>query len=211
LIREPGFHQTIRQIHKTGRRGFGSMQANPLKTMPALISLVAAIIAFRFLPHPGNVAPIGAFALIGGFYLGRRYALVVPFVALFLSDLFLNQQAGYAAFHWPRMIDWAAFLLIGMAGLAVRDRSWKMKLGATFATPFFFFAASNFGVWLTGINLAGVPYAKTLAGLTECYVAGLPFLRGTVLGDWGFAALFIAVMQLAATSSRAEVAAPVRK
>jgi hypothetical protein len=170
--------------------------------MTALISLVAAIVAFRFLPHPGNVAPIGAFALIGGFYLGKRYALIVPFAALFLSDLFLNQQAGYAAFHWPRMIDWAAFLVIGMAGLAVRDRGWKMKLGATFTTPLFFYAVSNFGVWLTGINLAGVPYAKTLAGFTECYVVGLPFLRGTLLGDWGFAALFVALMHLAAVSSQ---------
>lgn len=187
------------------------MAANPLKSMPVLLSLVAAIIAFRFLPHPGNVAPIGAFALIGGFYLGRRYALIVPFVALFLSDLILNQQAGYAAFHWPRMIDWTAFLLIGMVGLAVRDRGWKMKLGGIFATPFFFFAVSNFGVWLTGINLAGVPYAKTFAGLTECYVAGLPFLRGTMFGDWGFAALFIALMQLAAARSMADAAVPVRK
>ena len=187
------------------------MLANPLKTMPALISLVAAIIAFRFLPHPGNFAPIGAFALIGGFYLGRRYALIVPFVALFLSDLFLNQQAGYAAFHAPRMIDWAAFLLIGLAALAVRERGWKMKLGATFTTPFFFFAVSNFGVWLTGINLAGVPYAKTFSGLVECYVAGLPFLRGTMLGDWGFAALFIGVMHLAAASAGTEVTATARK
>ena len=170
--------------------------------MPALLSLVAAIVAFRFLPHPANVAPIGAFALIGGFYLGRRYALWVPFAALFLSDLFLNHQAGYAAFHWPRMIDWAAFLLIGMAALSVRERGWKTKLAATFATPFFFFAVSNFGVWLTGINLAGTPYPKTLAGLAECYVAGLPFLRGTMLGDWGFAALFVAIMHLAAVSQK---------
>jgi len=175
--------------------------------MPALLSLVAAIVACRFLPHPGNVAPIGAFALIGGFYLGRRYSLIVPFAALFLSDIFLNQQAGYAAFHWPRMIDWAAFLFIGMAGLAVRERGWKMKLGAAFVTPFFFFAVSNFGVWLTGINLAGLPYAKSAAGLVECYVAGLPFLRGTMLGDWGFAALFVAVMHLAAASSHSEGAA----
>jgi hypothetical protein len=77
-----------------------------------------------------------------------------------------------------------------------------MKLGATFTTPFFFYAVSNLGVWLTGINLAGVPYAKTFAGLTECYVAGLPFLRGTMLGDWGFAALFVALMHLAAATSR---------
>lgn len=179
--------------------------------MSALISLVAAIVAFRFLPHPGNVAPVGAFALIGGFYLGKKHALWVPFAALFLSDLFLNIQAGYSAFHWPRMIDWAAFLLIGMAALAVRERGWKTKLGATFVTPFFFYAVSNLGVWLTGINLAGVPYAKTLNGLTECYIAGLPFLRGSVLGDWGFAALFIAVMHLASASSKTEPAAALRK
>jgi hypothetical protein len=204
---------TKQSAKSTRRRGvfFRNMLANPLKTMPTLISLVAAIIAFRFLPHPGNVAPIGAFALIGGFYLGRRYALIVPFVALFLSDLFLNQQAGYAAFHWPRMIDWAAFLLIGMAALAVRGRNWKMKLATIFVTPFFFFAVSNFGVWLTGINLAGVPYAKTFGGLIECYVAGLPFLRGTMLGDWAFSALFIAVMHLAAASSKTEPAALVRR
>ena len=41
---------------------------------------------------------------------------------------------------------------------------------------------------------------------------GLPFLRGTMLGDWGFAALFVAVMHLAAASSqRAETAVSVRK
>jgi hypothetical protein len=184
------------------------MTANPLKkTMPALIALVAAIAAFRFLPHPDNLAPVGAFALIGGFYLGRRYALWVPFAALFLSDLILNVQAGYAAFHWPRMIDWAAFLLIGLAATAVRERSWQAKLATTIATPFFFFAVSNFGVWLTGINLAGAPYAKSAAGLAECYLAGLPFLRGTVLGDWAFTALFAAAMQLAAVSLRGKAAA----
>ena len=74
--------------------------------------------------------------------------------------------------------------LIGLAATAVRERSWQAKLATTIATPFFFFAVSNFGVWLTGINLAGVPYAKTFAGLLECYAAGLPFLRGTMLGDW---------------------------
>lgn len=170
--------------------------------MPALISLVVAIIAFRFLPHPENFTPIGAFALIGGFYLGKRFALWVPFAALFFSDLFLNLNAGFSAIYWPRAIDWSAFLLIGLAALAVRERGWKMKLGATLVTPVFFFAVSNFGVWLTGINLAGVPYAKTTAGLAECYAAGLPFLRGTLLGDWGFAALFTAVMMLAAAKSK---------
>lgn len=165
--------------------------------MPALITLIAAIAAFRFLPHPENFTPLAAFALVGGFYLGKRHALWVPLAALFLSDLILNLQAGYPAFHWPRSIDWAVLLLIGAAALAVRNRGWKWKLATVFAAPWLFFAVSNFGVWMTGINLAGQPYAKTTAGLVECYAAGLPFLRGTLLGDWGFTALFVGVMQLA--------------
>lgn len=167
-----------------------------------IVSLVAAIVAFRLLPHPENFAPIGAFALIGGFYLGKRHALWVPVAALFVSDLVLNSRAGYSVFHWPRLIDWSAFLLIGLAALAVRERGWKPRLGTVIAAPFFFFAVSNFGVWLTGLNLAGVPYAKSLAGLAECYLAGLPFLRGTVLGDWGFVALFAGVLHLASRSVR---------
>jgi hypothetical protein len=175
--------------------------------MPLILALVAAIAAFRLLPHPENFAPVGAFALIGGFYLGKRYALWVPLVALFVSDLILNHWNGYAAFHWPRLIDWGAFLLIGLAALAVRERGWKSRLATTIAAPFFFFAVSNFGVWLTGLNLAGVPYAKNLAGLAECYLAGLPFLRGTVLGDWGFVALFAAALQLASRFHRPATAA----
>jgi len=177
--------------------------------MPALIPLVAAIIACRLLPHPENFSPVGAFALVGGFYLGKRHALWVPFAALFISDLFLNLNAGFSAIYWPRAIDWAAFIIIGLAALAVRERGWKMKLGATLGTPFFFFTVSNFGVWLSGINLAGSPYAKTTAGLAECYAAGLPFLRGTVLGDWGFAALFTGVMMLAAVKSKPAASAPI--
>ena len=177
--------------------------------MPALIPLVAAIIACRLLPHPENFSPVGAFALIGGFYLGKRHALWVPFAALFISDLFLNLNAGFSAIYWPRAIDWAAFIIIGLAALAVRERGWKMKLGATLGTPLFFFTVSNFGVWLSGINLAGAPYAKTTAGLAECYAAGLPFLRGTVLGDWGFAALFTVVMMLAASKSKPAASAPI--
>jgi len=172
--------------------------------MLALASLVVAMIAFRFSPHPENVAPIGAFALMGGLYLSRRFALVVPVAALVLSDLFLNMQMGYPALHAPRLLDYAAFLCIGMAGLAIRERGWKMQFGGALAVPVFFYAVSNFGVWLTGLGLSGQPYAKSFAGLAECYVAGLPFLRGSMLGDWGFMALFAGVMALAAASTRGE-------
>ena len=177
----------------------------------SLISLVVAMIAFRFMPHPENVAPIGAFALMGGLYLNRRLALVVPVMALVLSDLVLNTQMGYSAFHAPRLMDYSAFLMIGVAGLAIRNQGWKIQFGSAVSVPFFFYAVSNFGVWLTGLGLSGQPYAKSFAGLVECYVAGLPFLRGSMLGDWGFMALFAGVMALATAGLRSERAVAIAR
>jgi hypothetical protein len=158
----------------------------------ALLMVVAAGI-FRLTAHEfhwWNIAPVGAMALLGGMYLGRRYALWVPLAVLAVSDVLLNVWMGYPMFYWPRAFDYGAFLLIGLLGLWARDGKLGSKISAVIATPFLFFLISNFAVWLFGMNLANEPYAKTLPGLIDCYAAGLPFLRGTILGDWGFMASF---------------------
>jgi len=129
-------------------------------------------------------------ALLGGMYLGRRYALWVPLAVLAATDIVLNVWMGYPIIYWPRGFDYAAFLLVGLIGLWARERKIGVKVGAAIATPFVFFLISNFAVWAFGLSLANAPYAKTLSGLVECYAAGLPFLRGTMLGDWAFMALF---------------------
>ena len=49
--------------------------------------------------------------------------------------------------------------------------------GAVALNAGLFFLISNFGVWLEGF------YPQTFAGLIECYVAGLPFLGYSLLGD----------------------------
>ena len=148
---------------------------------------------FRLAAHEfqwWNIAPLAAMALVGGMYLGRRFALWVPLAVLLLTDLILNVQMGYPALYWPRAFDYGAFLLVGLLGLWARERKLGIKIGAALATPFLFFLVSNFAVWLFGMNLANAPYAKTLSGLAECYSAGLPFLRGTMIGDWAFMAVF---------------------
>jgi hypothetical protein len=165
--------------------------------MPSFIALIVSLVLFRLLPHPANLAPAGALALMGGMYLGKRWALALPFIALFISDSLLNVQMGSPLFDWGRLVDYGAFLMIGMAGLVLRNAGRSGKLSAALATPFFFFLVSNLGVWLFGLGIGGVPYAKTLTGLATCFTAALPFLSGTVLGDWGFMALFAAVLMLA--------------
>lgn len=157
------------------------------------ILMVLGVGVFRLTAHEfhwWNIAPVGAMALLGGMYMGRRYALWVPLAVLAVTDILLNVWMGYPMFYWPRAFDYGAFLLIGLLGLWTRDRKVGAKISAVIATPFLFFFISNFAVWLFGMSLANVPYDKTLPGLMECYAAGLPFLRGTVIGDWGFMALF---------------------
>lgn len=149
-----------------------------------------------------NITPVAAMALLGGMYMGRRYALWVPLAVLAVTDVVLNVRMGYPMIYWPRAFDYAAFLLVGLLGLWARERKLGTKISAAIATPFLFFVISNFAVWLFGMNLANAPYAKTLSGLAECYAAGLPFLRGTVIGDWAFMAAFaLSAILLRRTSS----------
>ena len=147
--------------------------------------------------HWWNIAPLAAMALVGGVYFGRRYALWVPLAVLVLTDVVLNARMGYPLIYWPRAFDYGAFVLVGLLGLWVRERRPAAKLGAALATPFLFFAISNFAVWLFGLNLANEHYPRTFGGLLNCYAAGLPFLRGTVIGDWAFMTVFALAVLLA--------------
>jgi membrane-associated HD superfamily phosphohydrolase len=167
-----------------------------LKERTSMILAILMVLGaglFRLAAHEfqwWNVAPIGAMALLGGMYLGRRHALWVPLAVLASTDLVLNAAMGYPILYWPRLVDYGAFAVIGLLGLWARERKPAMKIGAALATPFAFFLISNFAVWLFGLNLANEQYPKTLAGLLACYAAGLPFLRGTMIGDWAFMTLF---------------------
>ncbi len=175
--------------------------------MLAILMILGAAV-FRLTAHEfhwWNIAPLAAMALLGGMYFGRRYALWVPLAVLAVTDIVLNAWMGYPLLYAPRVIDYAAFVLIGLAGMGVRTRGTPVKVGAAIATPFLFFLVSNFGVWLFGLNLASERYPKTLAGLTECYAAGLPFLRGTVAGDWAFMVAFALALVLVRQTSNARL------
>ena len=145
-----------------------------------VVVLILVAAASRLLPHAPNFTPVAALGLFAGATMGRRAAWLVPFGALLLSDLFLgfyhpvSMLFNYGAF--------AACLLIG-AGWLSRKRSLPRLGGAALTSSVAFFALSNLGMWASGY------YPRTLAGLTACYEAGLPFLRNTVVSDVLFTAV----------------------
>jgi hypothetical protein len=141
--------------------------------------MIVGAAAMRLLPHPANVTPIAALALFGGAsFSDRRLAFIAPLTALLLSDLLLGLYRGME-------YQYASFALTVCLGLALRKRKTAIPVAtATIASAFIFFVVSDFGVWLTSPL-----YSKTLAGLAECYVAAIPFLRNMLLGDFFYAVL----------------------
>jgi len=150
---------------------------------PSLLILIAVVI--RLLPHPANVAPIGALALFGGVYLNKKYALVVPLIAMVISDYFLG-------FDTTMPFVYGSFFLIGLLGLWLRDhKSPQHVVAGSLLGSVLFFLITNFGVWL----VSGM-YAKTFSGLLACYVAGLPFFRNTIIGDLFYTGVFFGGFEL---------------
>ena len=154
--------------------------------------LIVLAAASRLLPHWPNFGPVGAMALFGAAVFARKWmALLVPFAALYLSDLALNNMLYseyYDGFYWG-FNSWvyAGFLLtilLGFGLLRNRDFSWLRVGGATVAGTLLFFLITNFGVWL-----GSALYPQDASGLLAAYVAGLPFLLNSAAGNIFFAGL----------------------
>lgn len=138
-----------------------------------LACMILAAAASRLLPHPPNVASITAVALFGGAYLSdRRWALLVPLTALFLSDLIL----GFYSHMW---VVYGSFALVVCVGLLLRRRRTPLAIAAaTLASSILFFVITNFSVWALGSL-----YPRTMQGLLACYVAAIPFFQNSLFGD----------------------------
>ena len=174
------------------------------KTMAAMI-IVSAVI-MRLLPHIPNFAPITAGALFGASHLAKRYALLIPLLAMAVSDYLLlyispfshpifnfsHLQPLSAMFNGTTLWVWGSFMISGLLGLALRKNPGVLKIGGiTLLASIQFYLITNFGVWAAGA------YARSLSGLGASYVAGLPFLRWTIAGDLFYTASFFGLYALA--------------
>jgi hypothetical protein len=141
--------------------------------------LVVLGVLSRLVAHPWNATPVMAIALFGGTYLSKRAGILLPLAIVAVSDLFLG-------WHNTIPFTWGAFALTGTIGWWLRCRpSVGRIVTASVAGSILFFVITNFGVWLVG-DL----YPRTWAGLWTCYVAAIPFFRGTLLGDLVYTAVF---------------------
>jgi hypothetical protein len=137
-----------------------------------LIFIVAAAVLTRLLPHAWNFAPVTAVAIAAGAYLPKKQAVLLTLVIRFISDCIIG------FFAWPMMVAvYAAHLFGVVAGVWLSE---KKSFGRLLMAPVFsalvFFLVTNFAFLYTF-------YPHDISGIIAAYANGLPFLRGTLLGD----------------------------
>jgi hypothetical protein len=151
---------------------------NKLAT-PATFVLIGA--AARVIPHPANFAPIGAMALFGGAYMNKKQALILPILAMILSDFII----GFDSIPM-RLTVYGSFFLIVLLGMFLKKRvSIKNTILFSLTASILFFTTTNFAVWA-----AGGLYPHTVTGLTESYFLAIPFFRNTIFGDLFYTGVF---------------------
>jgi hypothetical protein len=152
------------------------------------IRLVPRYLAFREeFQWLWNFTAVGALGLFAGARLGSWGAYLVPLGAMLAADLLLLPKLGALTFH-PLMtpVIYASMTLNVAIGRLFRPTSsplWAVP-GALLTTAQFFFV-TNLAEWA----FSGL-YPRTFAGLSDCFLNALPFIRGTLIGDVGYSILF---------------------
>src|SRR3989344_891169 len=141
----------------------------------------------RVIPHAANFAPIGAVALVVRVYLNKRYALILPLAAMFISDIFIRFDSLQS-----RLMVYGSFMLIGLLGLAIRNhKNIFTVVGASLAGSTLFFLITNCVLFYSTKM-----YPHTLAGQIASYTNALPFFRATLHGDLFYVAVLFGAYEL---------------
>ncbi len=155
--------------------------------------LLAIGVIGRWAQPTWNFTPMAAVTAVGGYYFASTLAAVLlPVSVLVVSDLTLPVHDNY----WVQASVHLMMVLPLLFGRMARGRSPKTQVGlfalCGVAPAKAFFVVTNFAVWAFKSS-----YPKTLAGLGECYAAGVPFYRAMLTGDLFYMTVLAACLMIA--------------
>jgi hypothetical protein len=161
-----------------------------------MLALSSVGVLARLLDHQPNFAPITALALIAGFYLPKKWSLIVPLAAMLASDIVIGfyDLPVMAAVYGSYAIAWA------LARFARASESKSALIPATLFSSLIFFALTNAAVW------AFTPmYAKTAAGLYQSYAMAVPFFKWALAADIIYTVAFVGIIETVMNAKRSMI------
>lgn len=164
-------------------------EVNPMLAYIFVIMAVCFRLAIPFTQsHPWHFTPVAASLLFFGAY-GSRRQLWFPVTMLAASDVILSKFVYHYPVSWDLLVTWAWYAAVVLLGVGLgRHLKPLWIICSALASSVSFFLLSNFVVWL-----AYDMYPKTISGLMTCYVAAIPFFRGTFISDLLFTPVLFSI------------------
>ena len=166
-----------------------------------MLSIVVLLLAAlsRLLPHALhgvglNFTAVGAGLLFFGSRRPRWQAGIAAAV-MALTDIYLTKVVYGLPFHVSGyLVTWAWYAAVCLIGSALLRKVTALRvIAGVFASATSFFLLSNFVVWI-GSGM----YAHSLAGLSACFAAGLPFYANDLASTGLVSAVLFGLPVLAA-------------
>lgn len=178
------------------------MMQDRKKSLVVATALVVLGAFTRLIDHLPNFSPMEAIALFGGAYLTSKFAAyLVPIVAIYLSDLVLNNtimrpffanHEGIVLFDGYMIYNIVGMLaIVAIARVLLKRVSPTKVIGSSIIASAVFFVVTNIGSWLT------LPiYTKDIAGLVTAMTAGIPFFNTSWISSLIFTIVLFGSYQL---------------
>lgn len=170
---------------KLHRVGMGNLFNNNIFLLSLFLFLLC--VASRLVPHEPNFTAVGAVALFSGMYLPKKTSIVIPLIAVFVSDMFI----GFYHFEMAVAV-YMSLALMSLIGLFVREhKNLATIIVGTLVGSLLFFLVTNFAVWKFETM-----YPRDTSGLWMSYEMAIPFFKNTILGNLFYVGLLVGGVEL---------------
>lgn len=167
-------------------------------------------IALQNLP---NIETIMVVTFIAAVYIRQWYALLVPFSALFISDLVLGNLAMTSSFSQILFFTYTGFIFVALVSRHYRtyfrqNASSINWASVTNTSMYGILFVLVFDIW-TNVGAFLLMYPHTLDGLFLCYTMAIPFmLSHLVSGAVTFAVIVAPVSHILGNDHRLTTPSP---
>jgi hypothetical protein len=173
----------------------------------SVILLMAIVACTRFISIPGigvgqNFTALGGLAIFSGVYFKPLWkAVLVTLLTYFVSDIIINVVIYGGKYGVMYQGFYVQYILIASISLLshyiVKKLSVTKILASSLLGSIVFYIASNFMVWASGglMPITNLPYDKSMSGLMQCYINGLPFAINFLLSTCIASLLMVGVQE----------------
>lgn len=163
-----------------------------LRNLWGLASLVVIGFLSRTALHAGaNFEAITAISIVSACYWRSRWSILVPLLALILSDLVIGNTTIF-------IFTWSGFAFGHLLAKVVAPRLPSKIFGQLAgATALSLVSVGIFFLWTNlGVVMQTVAYPDNLTGLIQSYINAIPFLRPQILAALIFTPLLMLLARM---------------